>query len=154
MTEPLNPPSPRRWGVRILLVLFGAVVLPVVVTLLYTYPPTDAGTFYPGCMFYTISNKLGYALHCPGCGATRSSHSLLHGEFAQAFAWNPLFVILLPLIVYSAGRSAYTAWTGKPAPGYRLPMWTAKVLLWTVLAYWIARNIPVEPFNLLAPHAI
>ena len=129
------------------MVLVAAVLLPVAVSLLYTYAPTEY-TFLP-CLFYTFTG-----LHCPGCGATRASHSLLHGEFEQALAWNPLFVILLPAIAYVLFRSAWQMWTGGPMPGYRFPIWVGKILLATVFLYWIVRNIPVYPFTLLAPHSL
>jgi hypothetical protein len=47
---------------------------------------------------------------CPGCGSTRALYSLLHGDLAQAFAMNPLFIAcyasgLLLIAMYAAERS-------------------------------------------------
>jgi hypothetical protein len=128
-------------------VLFTAILLPVVVSLLYAYSPTEY-SFLP-CMFHQLTG-----LHCPGCGATRCAHSLLHGDLQQAFAWNPLFVIVLPLLLYVVVRTAFQMWTGKPLAGYRFPVWTTFLLFWIMLIYWIARNIPFEPFTWLAPHSL
>lgn len=37
---------------------------------------------------------------CPSCGSTRAILSILHGDFLQAFQWNPLgFLLILFLIV-------------------------------------------------------
>jgi len=147
MTDPQQMNRPTPWGNRIIVVLFGAVLAPLGASLLYTFPPTEY-SFLP-CLFNKFTG-----LHCPGCGATRCCHSLLHGEWAQAFAWNPLFVILLPFLLYSLARSAYTMWTGNPAPGFRTPLRLAIVVLWVMIGYWVARNIPVAPFTLLAPHEL
>lgn len=143
--EPAATTNSSQWASRIVVTLIAAVAIPLGVSLLYCYAPTEH-TFYPGCTFHWLTG-----FHCPGCGATRCCHALVHGDIEQAFAWNPLFVILLPALLFAAFRTGYTMWTGKPAPGYRLPGWFTKILLWTLIAYWVARNIPYYPFNLLAP---
>lgn len=138
----------HRWGSRIVVVLFTVVVAPLVLTLLYTcYDPQGANPYFPGCYF-----KEWTSLHCPGCGATRSLYSLLHLEFMQAIAYNPFFVLVLPYLLYSVAGMLYSTWTGKTAPGYRMPPWAAKYLLIVILSYWLMRNIDVYPLNLLAPH--
>jgi len=148
MTEPQSLKSPRSWGPRILLVLSAAVVVPLGATLLYHFSPTEYD-FYPRCMFRLVTG-----LHCPGCGATRCVAALLHGDLQQAFAYNPLFVVMLPFLVFGAMRIAYSTWTGKQMRGYRLPAWALKTLVGLLIIYWIARNIDVYPFDLLAPHQI
>jgi len=42
----------------------------------------------PQCMLYGLTG-----IPCPGCGATRGMTCLLHGDFAGALAWNPLFTL-------------------------------------------------------------
>lgn len=139
-----------KWANRILVVLFAMVVVPLGVTILYRYSPTDeANRFYPGCWFSRLSG-----LYCPGCGATRCCHALVHGDIEQALAWNPLFVLLLPYLIYSAVHIGILMWTGRAAPGYRMPVWLGKTLMWVLLLYWIARNIPIEPFTWLVPHEL
>jgi hypothetical protein len=141
--------TPRSvWGMRIFLVMFVALVMPVVTSIIYAYPPAE-NTFYPGCYF----NK-ATGLHCCGCGATRCVHSLLHLDIVQALAWNPLFVIMLPFILYGLTRMACEMWTGRRLKWYRWPRWGTKVIMWSFLAFWIVRNIPYEPFTLLAPHKL
>ena len=45
------------------------------------------------CIFHSITG-----LYCPGCGAGRACYSILHGRFLDAFCYNPLMTVLLPLI--------------------------------------------------------
>lgn len=146
MNEVAETPS-ARWGPRIVLVMLIAVVLPIVSGVLYRYSPTEH-TFLP-CLFH-----LATGLHCPGCGATRCVHALLHLDFAQALAYNPLFVIALPLFVYSGFCTAYTMWTGRRVRGWDMPRWAIYTVIAIVFAFWLLRNIDVYPFTLLAPHPL
>jgi hypothetical protein len=147
-TEKPAPAANKRWQARIALVLVAAVFVPVGATLVYQFPPSEY-SFYPRCVFNALTG-----LHCPGCGATRCVGALLQGDIAQAFAYNPLFVLLLPFLAYAFGRGAYRSWTGKKAPGQAIPPIALKVLAFVLAAYFIARNIPVYPFDLLAPHQL
>ncbi len=143
----MNEPHPRRkpWAARILVVLFFAVVVPISSSILYTYSPKQHS--YIPCPFNWLTD-----LHCPGCGATRCTHALLHGDIRQALAYNSLFVIMLPLIGYVTVRMVIELWTDKTAPGIDFPIWLQRGLIVVVVVYWIARNIDVVPLSLLAPH--
>lgn len=46
------------------------------------------------CIFNKITG-----LYCPGCGITRMCLSLLKGEIYQAFRFNPIIFIDIPLII-------------------------------------------------------
>jgi hypothetical protein len=140
------PTRGRR--LRLILVLAAAVVLPAAAAVLYTYPPGEHA-FYPRCVFFVVTG-----LHCPGCGATRCLHALLHGDLAQALSYNPLLVVLLPALVVGVLRGAYASWTGRPVPGRRLPGWSIQLLFWVIVAFWVLRNVDVYPFTLLTPHAL
>jgi len=147
---PASKTPDRRWGNRIIVVLFTMILAPLGLTLLYVYyDPRGTNSYFPGCFF-----KEWTSLNCPGCGATRCLYSLLHLEVAQALAYNPLFVIVLPYLIFSAAGMLYSLWTGRRAPGYRMPSGAAKYILVVVFAYWILRNIDVYPLNLLAPHEL
>jgi len=141
-------PAPSRWRIRLIVVFVAAVLFPAVASVLYIFPPAEVG-FLPGCIFHTVTG-----MHCPGCGATRACHALLHGDLPQAFAYNPLFVLALPLIAVSLLQVAYGQWTGRRLRLLRFPPWAAYVFLWGLVAYWILRNIDVYPFTLLAPHVL
>ena len=148
MADSSAPRPNSRWGNRILVVLFAAVLFPVGAALLYGYAPGEH-TFYPRCMFFWATG-----LHCPGCGGTRCVHALLHLDFAQALAYNPLLVVFSPLLIGALFCSGYTMWTGKRVGSYRTPGWAVAILLGVLIAYWILRNIPGYPFELLAPHKL
>jgi hypothetical protein len=142
------PRSPSRWRARLIVVLLCAVLIPAGVAVVRLAPPTES-TYYPRCLF-----KWATGLNCPGCGATRCVHALLIGEFAQAFAYNPLFVIGLPFLLIGTILECYGAWTGRSLVRGRLPRWAILLIFWLLIAYWVARNIDLYPFTLLAPHEL
>ncbi len=64
------------------LLLFGVGLL---VLLLYLFNPAET-PFYPPCLI-----RLYTGLSCPGCGATRALHALLHLRLEEAWRLNPLW---------------------------------------------------------------
>lgn len=90
--------------------------------------------------------------YCPGCGAGRASYALLHGRFAEAFCYNPLMVILLPLLLlYIGARTLDWVITGEDHVDYKISIRFLVAVLVLALIYGVLRNIPVFPFTLLAP---
>jgi hypothetical protein len=130
------------------LALAAAVVVPAGLAVLYRFPPAES-TFYPRCYFHSLTG-----LHCPGCGATRCLHALLHGDLAQAAAYNALFLALFPVLLTWAGWMWASAVLGRPLPGVRVPTWVFRALFLVMVAFWVLRNLPFAPFNLLAPHPL
>src|SRR5436309_1071471 len=90
--------------------LAAALALPLGAVVLFSFPPSEYG-FYPPCVLHQLTG-----LHCPGCGATRCLHALLHGDLAQAAAYNILFVLALPFLVPWVLCSVGCWWQGKPIP--------------------------------------
>ncbi len=43
-----------------------------------------------------------FGIPCPGCGTTRACAAALHGDFAEAFRWHPLFIVAVPAFIYIA----------------------------------------------------
>ena len=76
--------------------------------LLYRFPP-ERYSFYPSCPVFHYLH-----LYCPGCGSTRALSALLHGHFSQAMYYNPLFVVLLPLLLSLGGIAYWSAMTEEP----------------------------------------
>src|SRR4051812_36362277 len=64
-------------------------------TYAFYFEPGKTG-FFPLCPFRLLTG-----LTCPGCGCTRALHQLLHGHFTAAFMLNPLFLIALPILLFS-----------------------------------------------------
>ena len=137
-------PSPwSRWGAVAV-----AGVLPAAAAVLYWVPP-DERSFYPRCMFHQVTG-----LHCPGCGATRCLHALVHGDLPQAAAYNVFFLVVLPFLVVWAVRWWYSAFTGRPLGTWRYPAWFAWAFLGVTMTFWVVRNLPFPPFDWLAPHPL
>jgi len=134
----------------LLLVLTVVGVVGFLLTMLFFHSPELANNFWPPCFTYKATG-----LHCPGCGTTRCLYSLLHGDIPQALAYNLLFPIMLPYILWSVGRFGYYYLSDKPKPPRKAwPRWVAPVLVILIYGYAAIRNIPSEPFNYLAPHRL
>jgi len=101
---------------------------------LYAVNPSVSRLF-PPCPLHWLTG-----LYCPGCGSLRATHLLLHGNLSGAFDMNPLMVLSLPVLglLVMRPRLAYLQW---------MP-WAAFTVL---IAYGIARNVPMWPLTLLAP---
>ena len=110
--------------------------------------PEEAGGFYPKCVFREVSG-----LHCAGCGGTRAAHALTKFELGVAFRKNPLIIILLPFLTLGIALEAVAWVIGERyrGPRARLPGQWAWSLPVVIGAFWILRNVPVWPFELLAP---
>ena len=120
------------------LVALGAAVV-------YMFDPRIPG-LYPICPFFGVTG-----FHCPGCGTLRALHVLLHGDLSGALGYNLLTVMSLPFIAYS-----FTSKMGKDFLDRALPLiFIPHQLIWgllvAVLAFWTLRNVPLAPFNVLAP---
>jgi Protein of unknown function (DUF2752) len=100
-----------------------------------------------GCLFRELTGW-----HCPGCGMTRAVQAVIQGEMAKAFRFNPLGMILLPLIGLGIGMEMLGWMRRKPLP-FRLKLGVRGVggIAGMILLFWILRNLPWWPFCLLAP---
>jgi hypothetical protein len=116
---------------------------------LYLVDPSAENSVFPRCFLHYFTG-----IHCPFCGTTRCGHSLLHGDLAQAVAWNPLVVMLLPLGVLWLCWCAVRIMRGQPLPQLNPPTWSLRVFLGLLFVFWIIRNLPIYPFDLLAPHKL
>ncbi|WP_069386726.1 DUF2752 domain-containing protein [Cellulosimicrobium cellulans] len=79
-------------------------------------------------------------LACPGCGGLRATHDLARLDVAGAWAANPLWVLVAPLIVALWAVWLVRAWRGRPGP--RLRAGVAWAGLAVVVAFGVLRNVP------------
>ncbi|TAL40628.1 MAG: DUF2752 domain-containing protein [Methylovulum sp.] len=70
----------------------GILLIPVV---LYFMPLDWLINQHSICLFKNITGN-----ECYGCGMTRALLSAIHFQFENAFHYNKLFLIVLPLLIY------------------------------------------------------
>ncbi len=135
--RPSVPPGtrrPDRTGTRLAAAVAAGAVAGLVV--LATVDPHEPGR-YPTCPFLALTG-----LYCPGCGSLRALHDLAHLDLAGAWSMNPALVLVAPVLV-----AWWVAWVRRAATGRPrrlvLPVWCIWTVLGLVVAYWVARNIPV-----------
>jgi hypothetical protein len=92
-------------------------------TVLYFFNPSETN-FFPRCPFYVLT---GYK--CPGCGSLRGIHALLHGHLIEAIRFNLFMVLSIPAIILLL-----------LSPRIRRSVLFARIVLVTVVAWWILRN--------------
>jgi len=115
------------------------------VPVLYRYNPLQVH-FYPRCPLYVLTG-----IYCPGCGALRAGHALLHGHFLTALDYNALLVLAAPFLAWALAAQAIEAVTGRRIPTYRLSGRESKAIMWLFIAFMVFRNLPVYPLSVLAP---
>ena len=101
----------------------------------------------PPCWFYRVTG-----LYCPGCGMGRAALALVDGNFLLAIRNQPLMMILLPLTFYYLLKVYIAFVFGKDIlPFFKVDARLVIVIVSLIAAFWILRNIPIEPFTYLAP---
>ena len=116
------------------------------VTVFHFLDPTQFSLF-PRCWLHSSTG-----LHCPGCGGQRAAHALLNGDVASALRFNLMLMVALPIGLWFGGKEIHRRVRRLPP---RLPRRESMRNLWIFLVFLILfsvlRNIPVAPFNHLAP---
>ena len=89
----MSRPFRTGWGIlktRGIWIIGGFLFL----TFYFLFDPLQS-SFMPRCLFHRLTG-----LQCIGCGSQRVLHSLLHGDFREAFLANAFLVCILPVIVF------------------------------------------------------
>jgi hypothetical protein len=116
-----------------------------VVVLLRVFDPATSSVFPPCPLRYLTG------WYCPGCGSLRAIHQLLHANVRAAWAMNPLTVVLLPFLIYGLASFALFEIRGEGLPHPFLRGAWIRALCAAIILFGIARNLPLHPFDLLAP---
>ena len=75
------------------------LLLPIV---LYAIPDASIYNGKSICLYTNI-----FGIECWGCGITRAIFSALHLRFAEAWEYNRLVVIVLPILLFEWFRAVY-----------------------------------------------
>lgn len=115
--------------------LFAGIIIAVIgLCVLYFFAGPESG-LYPRCAF-----KMLTGLSCPGCGSQRAVHAMMQGDFKAAFAFNPLFMIEIPLLALLCASRML----GNRAPRLRKFLSARFFILFilaTIIIWTIVRNI-------------
>ncbi len=64
---------------------------------------------------------------------------------------NPLMILCLPFVLYGLASHALLALRGRGLPGIFVPAMWIRVLCGVIVLYGVLRNVPMHPFDLMAP---
>jgi hypothetical protein len=78
-------------------------------------------------------------LNCPGCGMTRCFISLMHGDLAGAWRYNPAGLLLFALMAAQIPFRVWQLWRVRRGLPEIHMGWTAQILLLTLAVLMIAQ---------------
>ena len=115
--------------------------------LFYFFINPQEVNFLPECPLHATTG-----FYCPGCGSQRATHKLLNFNIFGALQQNVLYLISLLLLGYHLIITGINTIFKKQLYNYIYHTKTPLVILVLIIIFWILRNIPYYPFNLLAPN--
>ena len=125
-----------------------AIVVGVIgLGIFYFFINPEEVNFLPECLFHTTTG-----LYCPGCGSQRATHQLLNFNIFGVLQQNVLYLIGLLILAYHLTVTGVNAFFKKNIYNYSYHPKTPLIILVLIIIFWILRNIPYYPFNLLAPN--
>lgn len=141
--SPAIPPKiPARPSLGLFVTLVVGFSAAAAAAVLFFFDPTK-NNFYPICEFHALTG-----FYCPGCGATRATYQLLHGNFMMALQDNALYIVIL------AALALRGFWYGiQKACRQPTGLFISPAALWVFLilavVFGVLRNLPA--FSFLAP---
>lgn len=124
----------------------GLFILAISLIIIYVSINPSEVDFLPKCPFYFTTG-----FYCPGCGSQRATHQLLNFNILGVLRQNILYLICLFIIAYHLVVVGLNTYFKKNIYNYMNHPKTGWFLLVFIVSFWILRNIPSFPFNLLAP---
>lgn len=124
-------------------IIFGGLSL----VLFYFFINPNEVTYLPECPLYFSTG-----IYCPGCGSQRATHQLLNFNIFGVLQQNVLYFISLFVLGYHLIVKGINTYFKKYMYNYMYHPKTPLVILAIIVVFWILRNIPYYPFNLLAPN--
>jgi len=123
-----------------------ALFLGAAAYLLWRFDPREVRLWV--CLFHATTG-----FYCPGCGATRATHELLHGRLLSALHDNAFWVAALPLVACTAVSEALHLVRGRGLMRYALLARPRLMIALAVagLLFGVLRNIHAYPWTLLVP---
>jgi hypothetical protein len=112
--------------------------------LVATFAGIFSGIVALGLPFCPLASVLG--VPCPGCGLTRATLALAHGELRHALEFHPLVLVLAPLFIWAMSSAAISYIRG-PRRDQPVRLWLASrtvnvlasLLMIVTLGVWGAR---------------
>lgn len=114
----------------------GIIVVIIGLGILYIINP-EQSVFMPKCPFHWLTGW-----ECPACGSQRAIHQLLHGNFREAFGYNPFLLVSVPYL----STLIWVEWFDDKNKFVRLKSIChdrriVNVYLILILIWWVARNL-------------
>jgi len=125
----------------------GIIVGVICLGIFYFLIDPNEVNFIPNCPFYSVTG-----FYCPGCGSQRATHQLLNFNVFSVLQQNVLYLLSLLILVYHLIVTGINTIFKKHLYNYIYHPKTPLVILGFIIIFWILRNIPYYPFNLLAPY--
>ncbi len=125
----------------------GMLVLGIGVAFLYFFINPSEVDFLPKCPLYVTTG-----VYCPGCGSQRATHQLLQLNILGVLQQNVLYFLGILILGYHFIVTSLNSILKKNFYNYIYHPKTPLILLVLIIFYWILRNIPYYPFNILAPN--
>ena len=126
--------------------IIGSILVVALLLVYFFFDPTATDSYFPGCPLYNTTG-----IYCPGCGSQRALHSLLHLDFKSVLSYNLLFIPATGVVLYNVFVRIYNRVSSRQIPNVIYTKTFAIIVLIVILIFWVLRNLPIHPFNHLAP---
>ena len=128
------------------IIQFGLLTIIIGLAILFYFVNPKEHQLFPKCIFHSVTSY-----HCPGCGSQRAIHNLLHLNFGGVVSNNFLFLPAMLLVAYHYIHPILNKLLQWELPNIFYYKNTPWIIFGVVILFWILRNLPFYPFNILAP---